>query len=179
MYVVVEIMREDIRDGLPEDLAQLIATDGATGAGGWQSSELGDIFVHQLAVPLRTDLVRLGPVALSTPQLCAAPWASRTFGELLTDPAPPLALLRLVKDFAKASGQGDLGLPGPVSLGLYYAAIAVALVRHGVAISTLNADELRGGIRWALAADWLDPALRSMFEAALATAARLWGPPPP
>jgi hypothetical protein len=168
VYAPTDRMRDDLRDLPPESLARLVRAGEADApvAGGWRPAELADVLAHQLNVPLRVDLARLGPVALGTPDLWCPPWESRTFGDLLRDPAPPVALLRLVKDFAKAGDQGGAGLPTPIALGLYYAAIAAALLRHGTSISALDDRGLVEGMDWARGADWMAPELRPLFDAA-------------
>ncbi len=71
----------------------------------WRPEEFAAIFRHQLTAPLHTDLAGLDPqigeklAGLRTPD--GQPVA--TFGDLLRHPAPPVALLELVKEFAKTS----------------------------------------------------------------------------
>jgi hypothetical protein len=71
----------------------------------WSPEEFAAIFRHQLTAPLCTELAGLDPqlgeklAGLCTPD--GRPFA--TFGDLLRHPAPPVALLELVKEFAKMS----------------------------------------------------------------------------
>jgi hypothetical protein len=171
----VDAMREDIRDGLPEHLAQLLRVGKVTGT--WRRADLAEVLAHQLRVPLTLDLLRLGVAALGTPELGSEPWSFRTFGELLVHSAPPLSLLRLVKDFAKSSDFGAAALPTPVALVLYYAAIAAAFVRHGTSISSLEAEGLRDGINWVLNQEWLYSDMRTIFETALERLQGVEAPP--
>jgi hypothetical protein len=77
----------------------------------WRPEEFGAILRHQFKVPLCADLGGLDPrlgeklEGLRTPD--GRPLA--TFGDLLHHPVPPMALLELVKEFAKKSGRPGRG----------------------------------------------------------------------
>lgn len=151
---------------LPRQLESLLALDAQPA--GWGSADLAGLLRHQLSVPLRGELSRLG---LSPPKCSSTsgghPGDSRpTFADVLTAPSPPLDLLGLVKEFGKVCDQdGDYPLPAQVAAVLYYAAVAAARVRQGKRISRLSDSELRGGVEWALRQSWMDPRLRPLFEA--------------
>src|SRR3954465_4769755 len=99
------------------------------------------MFQHQLRAPRRSDLPKM------TDQLASASEPPiETFGDLLSHPRPPIALLERVKDFAKSSRFAQDGPLHPeVATLLYFAAIAVALVRCGARISELDSRALGQG----------------------------------
>jgi hypothetical protein len=137
----------------------------------WRPEEFGAIFRHQLTAPLRTELAGLAPgleemlAGLRTP----AGRPVTTIGDLLRHPAPPVALLGLVKDFAKASRRPGRGqVPPDVATLLYYLAIGVALFRCGCRLTRLSDPVLREGLRWAGAQPWADEATRDLLGRAAA-----------
>jgi hypothetical protein len=132
----------------------------------WRPEEFGAIFRHQLTAPLCADLADLAPrlgeelAGLRTPD--GRPVV--TFGDLLRHPAPPVALLERVKEFAKASRQPDRRqVPAEVATLLYYLAIGVALCRCGQRLTRLDDAALREGFRWATAQPWADEATRDLL----------------
>ena len=142
----------------PGDPARLSRMLAAGGPVVWRQEEVGAVWRHQLSAPLDVDLER-----------CGVPSASGlTFGELLHHPRPSAELLRGVKQFAKACKLvGDGPLPGDVAGMLYFASIAVALLRCGQRISALDDDALRTGLQWARAQAWLDEPTRAIFVEAV------------
>jgi hypothetical protein len=132
----------------------------------WRPEEFGAIFRHQLTAPLRTDLAGLAPqlgeklADLFT--LDGRPVA--TFGDLLRHPAPPLALLELVKEFAKTSRRpGRRQLPPEVASMLYYLTIGIAMFRCDHRLTRLSDPALREGFRWASAQPWIDEVTRDLL----------------
>lgn len=132
----------------------------------WLPEEFGAIFRHQLTAPLRTDLADPAPrleeklASLRTPD--GRPVV--TFGDLLRHPAPPVALLELVKEFAKTSRRsGRRQLPPEVASMLYYLSIGIALFRWGHRLTSLSDLALREGFRWASAQPWADEATRNLL----------------
>ena len=93
--------------------------------------------------------------------------SSWTFGSLLADPMPPTDLLVQVKDFAKINREhSDSAFPREIATMLYYASIAVALVRRGERITSLDNSGLRQGLAWASDQSWADQATRKIAEQA-------------
>ena len=93
--------------------------------------------------------------------------AGWTFGSLLSDPMPPPDLLVQVKDFAKINREhSDSAFPREIATMLYYASIAVALVRRGERITSLDDSGLRAGLAWASDQSWADQATRRIAEQA-------------
>ncbi len=166
----------------PHRLEPLLALDGRTVP--WTPGELPDLLRHQLSAPLAGDLPVAAPRGVGaasggtgrdevTSGGTVAGFAARlgradpSFADLLTAPAPPLGLLRLVKEFGKrCDADPDRPLPPEVASVLYFAAIAAAYVRHGARITALGDDALRAGVDWALAQPWLDGRLRPLFAEA-------------
>jgi len=132
----------------------------------WLPEEFGSIFRHQLTAPLCTELAGLAPqlgemlAGLRTPD--GRPVA--TFGDLLRHPEPPVALLELVKEFAKASrGPGRRQLPPEVASMLYYLSIGIALLRCDHRLSSLSDAALQEGFHWASAQPWADEETRNLL----------------
>jgi hypothetical protein len=89
----------------------------------------------------------------------------RTFEDLFHHPAPPIELLRSVKDFAKANRNHPArALPNEIATLLYFASIAVARTRCGRRITSLGEKEILAGIAWALAQDWVDSRTKSLLR---------------
>ena len=132
-------------------LARVFALD--TASPGWGAGELAAILRHQLTADVRFDLP-------------GAEFGS--FGELLQAADPPLKLLELTKQFAKAHrAHPDSPLPDGVASVLYFGSILVARMRLGRQISDLTDPELRRGVRWVARQPWVDEQTRNLFEEGL------------
>ena len=87
--------------------------------------------------------------------------------EFLSQPAPAIAGIEAVKEFARqmreASDGPDLREAATV---LYYAAIAVALAHGGTQITRLSDAKLREGFAWVLARPWADEASKQFVREA-------------
>lgn len=126
----------------------------------WVAAELGDILHHQLHAAVAVDLAALDPtLAPKLRELAVARGlVLSSFGDLLRHPQPPLELLGLVKEFAKANRHHPRSpLPAEVATVLYYAAIAAALVACGTRITRLSDARLCEGWHWVQAQPWIDP----------------------
>jgi hypothetical protein len=162
-----------IKDGDPSRLAALLG-QAADDSPRWLADDLADILAHQLRAPLLFDLQRIRPTTTThdpraEPDPLGRPDGPEihSLGKLFGHPSPPLALLRLTKDFAKTSdAQPGSALPPEIASMLYFAAIAAALVRLGERITALDDRALGDGVRWALAQSWIDGQTRSLFELA-------------
>src|SRR5207248_2247078 len=76
----------------------------------------------------------------------------------------PVALLALVKEFAKTSRRaGRRQLPSEVASMLYYLTIGIALSRCDHRLTRLSDPALREGFRWASAQPWADEATRDLL----------------
>jgi hypothetical protein len=135
----------------------------------WRADEMVSIWEHQLASDLEFDLGGLdAPMAELWKSLTtSAGTRARSFGDLLFHPTSPLPLLELVKEFGKAhSIHPESLLPREISMALYYAAIAAALVRWGKLISSLPSDTLRAGLQRVSEFRWLDGDTRALLRSA-------------
>jgi hypothetical protein len=164
----------------PGPLAELLAA-GEPPAGLWRPEEMAAIFRHQMAAVLLVDLGGVAPPVEDLPPEGGVPAAQgapcRSFADLLRHPSPPLGLLELVKDFAKANADHpENGLPKEIAAVLYYGCIAAALVRLMARISTLSDAELGRGLRWAVEQPWVDEETKQLLARALAGMTRAEAP---
>jgi hypothetical protein len=149
---------ESVFQGQPKSLAALLEASGEESRL-WCPEELGAIFRHQLAAPVLVDLGGYDPgTAARLKKLSEAQsLLLKSFSDLFHHPAPPLELLELTKDFAKANmDHAQSSLPGEVAAALYYTSIAAALVRLDARITRLPDAELRRGLLWTRDQPWLD-----------------------
>ena len=126
----------------------------------WLPDELGAVLRHQLGA-----ILDVGPSQEPAVNKKPATYADL----LLRDAAPPLEILRGVKDWAKPfTFRADGDLPREVAGVLYYAAILAARLRADARISELDDALLARAARWALRLPWLDASLAQLFRDALA-----------
>ena len=135
----------------------------------WRPEDLVAMLRHQLGAALAQDLEAALPGAGARAAELArgAVPAILTFRDLLWHPQPPLGLLELLKDFAKA-GAEDAGqsMPRELASVFYFGSIALAAQRGsggGGAISSLSKERLRAGLLWTLRQPWLDDATRALL----------------
>ena len=136
----------------------------------WRDDELGAILRHQLSAPLQVDLINLERgLAVKVRNLAESQGLTlKSFGDLLAHPHPPVELLKITKDFAKACRLSPHGpLPREIASVLYFASIAAALVRCRRRITSLTNEALADGLRWVLARPWLDAPIRTLVEESL------------
>jgi hypothetical protein len=149
-------------------LAALMAT-GQERADLWRPEELAAIFRHQMSAPVMVDLGAFDPRTATRLRTLgeAQGLLLRSFDDLFHHPAPPIELLELVKDFAKANlDHPESGLPREIAAALYYASIAAALVRLDARISQLPDADLQRGLRWAMGQAWLDEKAKELLTQA-------------
>jgi len=135
----------------------------------WKTDELGAILKHQLDAPLRLALGNLSAeVAHQLTRFDSRQTEPKNLGELLSDKEPPLELLALTKRFAKrCNSDPDAPLPREIAMLLYYAAIAVAKLRHGQKMSALQNETLKRGLEWGRSQPWVDVRLRALLAEGL------------
>jgi hypothetical protein len=142
-----------------------MAVDGGD-SGLWQPEELEAMLQHQLSAPLEIDISFLGREAtcrLDVLRSAAVP-PIETFHELFHHRAPPVELLELTKEFAKACRtRSDRLLPSEIAAIVYVLSIVVARTRCGQRISKLEDDALRHSLEWALEQPWVDPSTRALL----------------
>lgn len=152
-----------------QKLASLLAT-GEERTKLWRADELAAIFRHQMAAPVLVDLGTFDPQTATQIRLRseAQGLLLKSFADLFLHPSPPIELLELIKDFAKANlDHPESGLPDEIATALYYTSIATALVRLDTRISQLPDTDLRSGLRWAMDQAWLDAPARDLLGKAL------------
>ncbi|MGD1090032.1 MAG: hypothetical protein ABR955_15110 [Verrucomicrobiota bacterium] len=150
-------------------LAALMAT-GEERAKLWRPEELAAIFQHQMSAPILVDLGTFDPRTATRLRTLseAQGLLLKSFADLFHHPTPPIELLELVKDFAKANlDHPENGLPGEIATTLYYTSIAAALVRLDVRISKLPDADLQRGLRWTMEQSWLDEKTKELLAKAL------------
>jgi hypothetical protein len=153
----------------PKSLAAFMAA-GDERARLWRPDELGALFRHQLAAPILVDLGGYDPVAANRLKTLSSAQnlVLKSFLELFTHPVPPLELLTLTKEFAKANmDHPDSSLPKEVAAVLYYTSIAAALVRLDRRISQLGDTELGRALNWAKEQRWVDAQIQQLLAQAL------------
>jgi len=150
----------------PKSLAALMA-QGAERARLWRADELGAIFRHQLSAPILVDLGGLDATGAARLKMLgeAQSLLLKSFSDLLLHAAPPIELLLLAKDFAKANmDHPDGSLPKEVAAVLYYASISAALTRLDERISQLKDADLERGLRWAKDQPWVDEQIQQLLD---------------
>jgi hypothetical protein len=149
----------------PRGLAALICSS-SDATRPWQPQELAAVLRHQLTAPIQFDLGQFDPAASARLRLLSESQGLllQSFAELFRHPNPPIELLEMTKDFAKANRQAPAGvLPGEISAAIYYLSIAAAWVRRGVRISKLGDAELRAGFGWLRSQNWVDAEMRTLL----------------
>jgi hypothetical protein len=152
-----------------QEMAALMASGDEHGAL-WRADELAALFRHQLAAPVLMDLGSFDPRTANQLKTLASAQGLllSSFADLFNHTTPPLALLQLVKDFAKANmDHPESGLPSEIATALYYASIASALLHLNTRISQLSDADLQRGLRWAQEQSWLDDKTRALLDGAL------------
>lgn len=136
----------------------------------WSSNELREMLEHQLATPLVSEQDRFAASAHCSKDHVIeliAESACQTFGDLLQHNAPPVAALKMVKDFAKeAMADGD-DLPRDVARVLYILAILRGQKLSGDRLTGLDDSIIVRETRRCLAFGWLSEHVRTMLRRGL------------
>ena len=92
----------------------------------------------------------------------------KTLRECFADPDPDIELLRDVKDWANSFrvGRQDV-FPKELASGIYFLAIAVALVRLSEEITGLNAVSMKTGFSWIGGQNWLTADFEELIAQAI------------
>jgi hypothetical protein len=156
----------------PEKVARILRI-GSDGHGTDQASYSESNTAELLRDRLAQSFPSARPFGLPVPWLSVLPCLPtvllprETIGDLLQGPQTPMSLLKRLKQhgkdlFSKAESepQRDVGLT------IYYAAIANALVFHGVLITRFDYAGLRRPLATLADKEWMFPELRVLFAKA-------------
>ena len=166
------LMSDDGKDAVPgraERLSEMLGLE-PDNTRLWRPEELAAVFRHQMAAPVVFDLGGADPTAADRLRLLtqAQGLLIKSFADLIGHACPPLELLRLTKDFAKANrDHPEAVLPREIAEVLYFGSIAAALVRCRARITRLTNVELRQGFRWGATQVWVDAPMKELFAEAL------------
>ncbi len=130
----------------------------------------GGVYRHEISAPVEYSLEGIGPGKRGgLARLCASHGLLiRSIADLLSHPNPPVELLELTKDYAKASREHpESALPPEVATVLYFACIAAAFLRCGRRITELADEPIKRGMEWGTSIPWLDDGTRALFVEAL------------
>jgi hypothetical protein len=155
--------------GRAKELAALMSTSDESSPL-WGADELAALFRHQMSAPVLVDLGSFDPrTATQLKTLAEAQGLLlSSFADLFNHATPPLQLLQLVKDFAKANmDHPESGLPREIATALYYTSIAAALLRLDKRISQLPDAELQRGFKWVQEQKWLDDKTKGLVAEVL------------
>ncbi len=160
---------DSIFDSDPRELVALMDMDEERDRL-WSPGELAAILKHQLSAPVQYDLAGMDRKMAGKLKTLAESQGLvlKSFGDLFQHSNPPLELIRMTKEFAKACGKSPTSaIPRDIADVLYFSCIAIALVRHRKRISKLSNADIRKGLRWVLGREWLDSDTRSLVEQGL------------
>ncbi len=155
--------------GRAKQLAALMASGDERGPL-WRADELAAMFRHQMSAPMLMDLGSFDERTASQIKTLSGAQGLllSSFADLFNHPSPPVQLLQLVKDFAKANmDHPESGLPSEIASTLYYTSIAAALVHLGKRISQLPDVDLKRGLGWTAEQSWLDEKTKALLAGAV------------
>jgi hypothetical protein len=138
----------------------------------WNGQDLAAMLRHQLAAPLEFDLSSVemkGAEAKKrgTTLTGAARERIKSFEDLLFHREPPLALLKLSKEFFKRRLQECKKDSGEWNVAyLLYLLSILAVGNRASKISSLTPSDLRKGMKWALERRWMNEKTRQFVELA-------------
>jgi hypothetical protein len=150
-------------------LSRIVNLDEATPEA-WSEQDQAAMLRHQMSAPLEFDLGGLKPTGSRARERYkvlneAAALGIRTFRDLFRHPRPPLAVLRITKDFFKVrAGPADERRPEQeVAYLIYLLTISAAQARTGQTITSLSDSELLRGVEWAANRKWADEETVALF----------------
>lgn len=158
----------DIYSSDPGPLEELLGLE-RTAEGSAAESDGEGALARALAAPLVERLSNTkADWATAMEALCAEQKPPiRTVRDLLLHPSPPVGVLIMLKNAAKASrARPDGPLPDRAATALYLAAIGVAWYRCHEVITTLDIHGLPEKLNWAADQAWNDPTLAAVLETA-------------
>ncbi len=164
-------MEEETTYGLsPEQLARLLAMgldEKDNRDSGERSRTNSDILQDMLMSELALDpaMPESVPAVLKRPCEELSGVAGHTLGQLLLSPETNLAVIRTLKDYAKALSRRGAHEPEHAAVVIiYYAAIASALVLHGQKITRHSYETLLEAFSQLAKKNWVSTELRELFR---------------
>jgi hypothetical protein len=133
----------------------------------WSSRELREMLEHQMTAPLASETERFAHLANCAPDHVAnrlAHCPCPTFGDLLRHKAPPLDVLTMTKDFAKAAMADQDDLPRDVARVLYVLAILRGQSVPGGRLTALDDAVIVREARRCLAFGWLPDGIQGLLR---------------
>jgi hypothetical protein len=94
-----------------------------------------------------------------------------TLSEWFALEQPPLEGLVQLKEFGRSAREHGQSMPKEVATVLYFSAIAMAHLRCGRRITSLEDAKILAGVRWALDQPWVDGPVRELMQETIAR----WG----
>jgi len=144
----------------------------------YRPEELAAILQDRLSAPVEFDMsaFREGVANRLKSLSSGEGLLLKSFRDLFEHPNPPVELLDVARLYAKAcSMHPESHLPPQVAKALYFASIAVAMVRCGGRITSLDREKLAASFRWFEKQPWVDQGLRTIFGEALRLVSREGG----
>jgi len=145
-------------DGKSKDILRALMNPSQPDAVPWSSRELCEILNHQMATDLASELDRFAEIeewSHEKIRRTVDESGGGTFEEVLGASTPVEAVLRLVKDFAKASMREGGDLPKDVARVIYVLAILRGHACGARGISSLDLSILEREARRCLTSGWL------------------------
>ncbi len=130
----------------------------------WGAGDLGAMLRHQLRSPWLIHVPDDGASSVGDVDQSFAEAPIASLGALIRHPTPPKSLLALAKDHTKNLARRETAtLPPEVARMLYYVVLAAAVRAGERDMTTLSDAQLRDGLAWAAAQEWIDPWLHDML----------------
>jgi hypothetical protein len=143
--------------GSPDQLRRFL--ERADSEESWSATDLAELWRQQLELPLELEPAGLSPTEVehSVAALLNERLLVRSLRDVLAMPAPPLALLRGLKDWAKSAlANKQRNLPEQTLHAIYWLSVALSLIRHQIRLTSLEDQQLRNGMEWLASQNWLD-----------------------
>lgn len=163
---------KSIYGSAPERLAELlsIAADGEKLRLGLSSEqEKEQLLLDRLAEPLLLDpsLVELLPSIPSLLSNAMDICNGESIGEILLGSGTDIAVLRKIKNYSnKISSRTESAVERDVSIALYYAAIAAALVLHSKKITRFSYQDMEKSFVMLAEKKWISGKIAELFDKA-------------
>ena len=155
----------DVTKASPALLSKMMAVNTPP-APEWRPDELSAMFRHQMTAPVEFDLGALdADVSARVAAFASQGPPIRMFADLFFHPSPPVELLRMTKEFAKAYRTHPTSpFPTEIATTLYFLSIITARLRCGARITELDDESVRRGAAWAMSQPWVDERTRELFR---------------